>query len=312
LPRRTRREPRFDAAQRRAAVQAHTDPGTPDQDQRPCACGDHCEERTEKYSGGTRVITAKLGYRAFCDADRGRISDQLGELPGQYEQLAGEYRVLASAARQQHGKASAPPLLIRGDVDALMREMANRLASWANRVSGVARLAPVTSPDPVTLLREGARITAEAVDRLQEGTHLSALLALGPAPMGRSYPERVYARIRGDLPAGHWIIVEAGGYVTIRAGLDGAWAGLEILQLRHWCRAVLGETTPRPEDLLGVACYNCQHRRLRRADQDRADEREFYSVCRRCRHKMKPAEYRQHIVRLAAGQGGRRVTPVLQ
>jgi hypothetical protein len=82
---------------------------------------------------------------------------------------------------------------------------------------------------------------------------------------------------------------------------DGASAGLEILHLHYWNRAVLRETPSRPEELLGVECRSCSLLALRRAEPPwHKGDPEYYSECAGCGHLMTEDEYRTWVAQLAA------------
>ena len=82
---------------------------------------------------------------------------------------------------------------------------------------------------------------------------------------------------------------------------DGAAAGLEILHLHYWDRAVLRETPARPEELLGVECRGCSLLALRRAAPPwHKGDPEFFSECAECGHLMTEDEYRHWVSQLHA------------
>jgi hypothetical protein len=92
-------------------------------------------------------------------------------------------------------------------------------------------------------------------------------------------------------------------FAEIVCDLDGGDAGMEILNLRHLCRAVLGETRARPEELVGVPCRadGCGLRALARAEppSDPSDAG-HYSECLSCGDKMDDAEYGDWVALCAA------------
>ena len=97
-------------------------------------------------------------------------------------------------------------------------------------------------------------------------------------------------------------IVRVGAdFIGLEVGHDGAMAGLEILHLHYWDRAVLRETPARPEELLGVECKACSLMALRRAQPAwHSGDPEFYSECENCGDLQTEDEYRLWVGQLAA------------
>ncbi len=247
-----------------------------------------------------------LGYRAFCEPDRADIVTALAAFPDLYPQLhdeLGEASSQTSPVRSPFG----PQLPVRVDVDAVMRKLVVVLTSWEQRVRTVAQLAdPPKDNDP-------AAVVARASTTLHR--HVDALLSLEPEWMSRTVPAPRAGNDMVLIRREHWdpdanVLT---GDVTVLDRLDGAHAGLEILHLHYLCRSVLGEIEPRPENLPGVACYRCGHKALRRADPPAADESLLmYSQCKVCGHQLTEPAYRDHVKRLAALVGGRKLTPILE
>jgi hypothetical protein len=154
---------------------------------------------------------------------------------------------------------------LRGDVDALAREIAEVLLSWEERVRDVAgRNAPGTARPGGT-----ARAVSRAAGLLSDC--LTVLLALPPGPVTRS------------------VFTSAGRPDEIvLADLDGTGAGEEILSLHLRARSVLGETRRQAEIFDGVPCKSCDATgTLERAEPPSDPKREaMWSVCSRCRHMM--------------------------
>ncbi len=296
-----------------------------DHGQRPCARGDWCSARTVTYIDGKPRTEPARSYQSFCHADRGDILDKLTQLPGKYADLTDAIGEDAQGDGRRSGKMVAPPLPLRGDIDALMRQIVAVLASWHARIADLAQLTPV---DIETARLGGYETVRRAVDVIAgrnpdadvHQTRIDMLLGLQPAPMLRLVsiaPRRdddttipvLAAPIQDRFPGAD--VVRYGlDWVEIGTRLDGTHAGLEILHLQYRCRSLLGETRPQMERLVGVACYECGLKALRRA-QPPGDDRSiaFYSRCDACRHKMTEPEYRIHAERLAATVGGpKRVT----
>jgi hypothetical protein len=90
-------------------------------------------------------------------------------------------------------------------------------------------------------------------------------------------------------------------FATLWVQRGGADAGLELLQLHYWCRAVLAETPARPEELLGVECRECSLRTLRRAAPPWHDgDPGYYSECVECGDLMAEETYRLWTAQLGA------------
>jgi hypothetical protein len=270
-------------------------------DGRPCAQGEWCASAvTADTSDGPERIPLR-GPRAFCDPDRGKVETALNALPRDYAALAadlGSPGQAAGAVRSPFG----PRIPLRLGTEALMRSMTESLTSWHDRVAGIASLTP--PPDRDEEQRRIARdgwLTSRAVQVL--APRLDALLALPPEPMRRTATHHLVQLLGDDAPDG---TVRA-GYASLRPDLDGGDAGLEILRLHRMARAVLGETRPRPVELLGVPCRReeCDMRALRRADlPDDPGENPPWSECAECGDVMTEAEYRDWVKRYARWASG--------
>lgn len=291
----------------------HSDPlaVTGDEGQRPCACGAWCDsaEVTVLADGTTRRDPA-LGYRPFCDRDTRHIARALDDLPGQYERLGTE--IGNPARRGQLVRVPfGPSIPLRGDVDALMRYIAPVLAGWAARV----RLAlQHHQPDPRRRI-----ITLPAVEDAAGllAANLGPLLALPPGWTTRTFalhPGRHGAPALIDPGLAELLadceIVRIGvDFVTVLTRLDGANAGLELLDLHALARRMLGDTKPAPERLLGVPCrrQGCDLRALRRATLP-----PWWSECGACGDRMTEDEYRAWVRRCAVHERSIRRVPVLE
>lgn len=291
-------------------------PREPGDDDQPCARGDWCTGpgTVTRWRDGIRTVEPERGPRTFCETDRAEIRDALAGLPDKHLELQAELTEPATGRRHQEGKLTVAPLPIREDVDALMVLLVDVLSSWNDRVadlpsSGAWR---VTETNPRTRYRYGHKILTDAVDQLTP--RLTALLSLEPRPMDRTVPSA--ALMSDALPDDTTVVRVLGDLAVVRRRLGGAAAGLEILALHYRCLQTLGETKARPEDLDGVACYQCHQVSLCRADPpDRPGDVEWYSRCKRgsCGHRMTEAQYRVHVTRLAAAAGGRKIiTPALE
>ena len=87
------------------------------------------------------------------------------------------------------------------------------------------------------------------------------------------------------------------------------------LALRYLCRAILGETRAKPQELIGVPCRadGCGLRALVRAEppSDPADPG-HYSECMACGDRMGEAEYTEWTKLCAAYERNARSAPMLE
>lgn len=263
-----------------------------------------CASRTVTVEDGERVVTPALGYRAFCDRDWELIGTCLGDLPAIWLRLAAELHQPAVAETHVH-VPFGPSVPVRLDVDAAMRLTAARLAMWEARVRAAAGW---TSRNPFAAV-VSARAVAEAARTLAK--KLSVLLALQAAPATRNFPlnpgrHGQQASISPEIleEYGDAEIMHVGAdFIGLFVTHDGAMAGLEILHLHYWDRAVLRETPARPEELIGVECRNrdCSIRVLRRADPPwHKGDPEYWSECPGCGNLMTEDDYRLWTGQLAA------------
>jgi len=275
-------------------VRDHDDP-----DGRPCAQGEWCV-RAVTGAGGSRAPLR--GPRAFCDPDRGKVAAALDALPRDYAALAadlGSPGQAAGAVRSPFG----PRVPLRLGTEALMRAVTESLTSWHDRVAAVDHLTEL--PDRDHENRRTARdgwLVSRAVRVLSP--RLDALLALGPEAMRRAATHHLVQLLGDTAPEG---TVRA-GYASLLPDLDGGDAGLEILRLHRMAKAVLGETRPKPVELLGVPCRReeCDLLALRRADlPDHPGEDPPWSICNSCGDVMSEAEYRDWTKRYARWAQGR-------
>jgi hypothetical protein len=125
--------------------------------------------------------------------------------------------------------------------------------------------------------------------------------------MSRAWPLRDLER----LPEGATGIVHP-EHIDATVELSGADAGLEITDLRHVARAVLGETRSRPEELVGVPCRadECGWRSVYRAElPSHEGEPEWWTECARCGDRMTETDYREWVALCAAYERNRRKEP---
>lgn len=282
----------------------------PDDGWSPCAQGEWClAAAITRDPDGNLIRDPAPTPRAFCDADESRIRRELAELAAQYAHLAAEMRRHGPVPRFAARFPAGSKVLIRLDCDALMRLMAEILISWHERVAFAASLHfPPAGDDAGNLLRRrDSKAVSDAVTVLKE--HVPTLLGLPAEPVRRAVDLRDVA----DLPDDTAGIVHA-VYAETSLDLSGADAGLEILRLRYLCRAILGETRDKPEELLGVPCRDpeCDMLTLRRAEppSDPAVPASW-SECSACGDKMSEEEYRDWTKLYARWAQGRQA-PALE
>ena len=274
-----------------------------DEGQRFCARAEWCASSVIITENGETRREPALGPRNFCESDTRHIERCLEEIPEQYVHLFAELgrpSARGSAVRMPFG----PRVPIRVDVDALMKLMAEVLCSWHERVADVHSL---DFPSASETRRE-AQAVKRAVDVM--APRLSSVLALEPAPMTRAYDLRALESLPEDAPG-----VVHSVFAEIVLDLSGADAGMEIINLRHLARALLGETRAKPEELVGVPCRadGCGWRAVYRAElPSHEDEPAWWTECARCGDKMTEPEYREWTALCAAYERNRRTVPALE
>ena len=282
--------------------------GTMDRDeygQQPCRRETWCASSVivcDNPDGSGRRVP-EYGPRPFCQRDADLVQHSLEELPAQYAHLTAELgnpAVRAQPVRVPFG----PRIPLRVDIDALLRLIAESLVSWHERVAVVDHL---SFPEGhLARARRDGHAVERAVDVI--APRMAALIALPPEPMMRAVDLRDLAAMPDSTPG----VVHA-AFAEIVYDLDGGDAGMEILNLRHLCRAVLGETKAKPDELIGVPCRadGCGLRALVRAEppSDPAD-RGHYSECLACGDRMDETDYAEWTALCAAYERNRRREPV--
>lgn len=284
-------------------------PPAPDgEGQRPCARDQWCASSIVVFDGpnGTGRHAPALGTRAFCERDRLFVERCLSELPAQYLHLRAELGN-PSARGQVIRIPFGPRVPIRVDIDALMHAIAESLVSWHERVAAVASLNFPAGHDkhgnPLRR-RQGAAVK-RAADVL-EG-HLDALLALEPEPVTRACSLRDVLEMPDSVSG----VVHA-MFAEVNVSLGGGEAGMEILNLRHMARSMLGETKAKPEELVGVPCRadGCGWRAVYRAELPSSeDEPVWWTECARCGDRMSEETYREWTALCAAYERNRVKVP---
>ena len=253
----------------------------PSAGQHPCARADYCSGSTATIGeDGKTVKTPALCYAAFCQKCRNQVYRALTAIPELWVRLHQELGSKGQASERVTMSRSAP-LPLRADIDALLREHLDILASWDERVRQDAGL---TMPDTDEQRRRSdhGRLVASLARTL--AAHLDRLLELPADAMSRSYS----LHDLGKIPEGcHGRTHHIAGYAEVTVELSGADAGGEILALQYRSRSVLGET--RMVERLDVPCPDpsCDLLMLERV-QGSAYEAE----CRACGRLLNTAEYR--------------------
>src|SRR5581483_623081 len=161
------------------------------------------------------------------------------------------------------------------------------------RVRAAAGWTPLDTQE--TLARSWQATVEQACETL--GNLIWTMFGLEYEPMWRPKPSQ------RDIDAGVAPEVVLAVEESALVLLDGAWAGREILRIEYGARAVMLETDPQPEDLVGVPCRRpgCDHYALRRAAlPSHAGDTEFWSQCQVCGHLMTRADYDVWVGQLAA------------
>lgn len=273
----------------------------PDEDGlRDCARGGWCSGYKIITEDGKQKRTPGRGYQPFCPKDRRLIETDLSQIPAQFVFLAAEIGNPVKNG-QMIRMPFGPRIPIRIDIDTLMRAIVESLSTWHERV---AERDSLTYPYARTSKLQRQMIAVRNAERVLIH-RVDALLALDSQPAART------RRVRTERdPEGR-----ATEDITENEDLDGIDAGMEIFTLRYLCRAVLGETNARPEELLGVPCRReeCDKIALRRAELP-SDPKvpSWWSECWVCGDRMGEDEYREWTRWYAAWADGARTVPVLE
>ncbi|MEV7971270.1 hypothetical protein AB0O34_35545 [Sphaerisporangium sp. NPDC088356] len=214
---------------------------------RECARDRRCSDPRIVTTGRTTTRRPALTPRAFCDTDAHVIRRGLEELPAQWREIAASLGVKrqATGPKVTVSKSAALPLSL--GADEWLREVVYVLTSWEERVAHAAQLA---TRDTKETRRRPGRVVVPTAARMLAG-HVNVLLALPAEPMMRA----VSLKAAAALPPGtRGLVHEGAGYADVILDLSGADAGLDVLQLHHRGRRLLGETPPAVRRLHGVSC----------------------------------------------------------
>lgn len=281
---------------------AVAEPGTGGQ--KECARLEWCTGyRLVAGDGGAAERKPGLTYQAFCQPDTAVIASHLSPdrgLPAAWSRLEadlGDPARRAATVRVPFG----PRMVLSEYYDLLMRRIAEVLCSYEERVRTAARLVPLdTRASATRALRHGDAVVTDAARLLS--AHLSVLLALPVAPVVRHIPSAELRAITSPRPASplhaRWadatVCSVAYGTAVVIPVMDGAGAGIEILDLHRRCLSALGEIAAQPELLDGIPCRNCEVMGLERATPPADPGRPTaYSRCPRCADEMDLATYRE-------------------
>jgi hypothetical protein len=270
---------------------------SPESEGKPCARAEWCASADrQRLDDGTTRRTPVVTYRAFCDTDSDLIGRCLASFPDLHGRLAGhvgDFLTTEVLIRVPFG----PNVLIRVDIDGLMRHIVDVVMSWHERVADVDP--DLTPPDTQRTharelgIRSGSLLPHSCAVLAERRV---ALIGLAPGPMMRPQTSWLSSVVPDAVVHGAW-------RDGLLLGLSGADAGNEILRLDYLGRSALLETIPAPERLLGVPCRSCpgEPRSLRRAAPPQHDgDPEWYSECMICRDLMSPEEYGVWVKRNAA------------
>lgn len=272
---------------RRQPYWVHSDPDARPRPQQRCARAEKCAD-AETGDDGTQ--SGAWTERTFCDRDTRNISRCIAGAPEQWVTLHLEIGNKRQQAADRVSGSRTPPIPLRADVDALLREYVSVFASWDERVRAAAGL---TLPDTGLSRRRRDAVALAAAARLL-AAHLDRLLGLPAEPMARAVPLH---RIGDDVPEGvrGRVRLDA-GYADVPLDLSGADAGLEILGLHYRGRRLAGLTRRPAVVLSGVPCKQCDLVEL----AEPQDRPQYKSECGSCGHLMTAAEYSSWVGQYAA------------
>ena len=215
-----------------------------------CARGIWCAWRVTRWEDGQQIAEPAEAASSFCPRDEGLIGEYLAAMPRLYLLLAAELGRLRSAPLGVTGGTAESPVPLDLAVDALMRETADSLISWHERVAGEASLSPPEVRHAGWYVTDGPVQVRDACRAL--GRQLERLLDLPPDWMTRRMTIAAAWRLVSFGEEVTGLIRPSADYAEVDRVLGGAHAGLEVLGLRAAARRILGETKPRPDDLTGI------------------------------------------------------------
>jgi hypothetical protein len=242
----------------------------------------------------------------FCLRDYRHVARCLAEIPEWYVALRVELGSKRQQADDRVSGSRTPPVPLRLDFDATIRDMLLILCSWEERVRDAARLTPLET-EASRRRRDEVALPA-AVKVLTD--HFDTLLGLPPAPMARVWSLRA-AEEAPDGAIVNWH--RDAGYAEMCIDVDGTGAGLELVSLQYRARSALRATNPPPERLLGVPCKRCDHLSLERAAPSRSPEGpDYWSECSLCGNLLTRIEYLAWVRLYARWAEDQQVVPMLE
>ncbi|WP_326828703.1 hypothetical protein OIE13_22490 [Streptosporangium sp. NBC_01810] len=255
-------------------------------DLRECARADRCADPRLETVGGKTVRRGAFTPRAYCDSCRGIIERAIRELPAYWGRVYATLGQRGQSAGPKVSISKSAPIPISLAADELLRDVASVVVSWWERVATVARL---RLPDTGASQRLVSYDTVRAACSVL-AAHVDALLALEAQPMMRSLSLREAA----DLPAGTTGLVHRSAeYADVLLDLDGADAGLEMLQLHYRCRRHVGETSVSARHLPTPCQSPCGYKQL--YEVLNGDGEFDGAKCRQCGVVYTAQEYRDLV-----------------
>jgi hypothetical protein len=227
-----------------------TDTDTDTATARRCHRAEHCGNAASGPDGTLLGAWAEPGT-PYCHRCTQAITRTLTAMPARYAWLRWHIgrKPVTGQADPVTGTREAP-MVIRLDIDALIRDMTGVLGSWDERVADACGLdRPATA---ISRARRDEVAIPAACAAL--AVRVPALVALPAEPMTRTMTLR--RGMRFPEGATGWVHRTA-GFVRVYLDLSGADAGREILGLAWMSRRLLGETIPPPARLDGVPCKGC-------------------------------------------------------
>lgn len=264
----------------------HSDPNADDgfwkdEGMRECARKERCADPRVEAVDGRTVRFGAWTPRGLCDTCASLVERSLGELPDLWRRVHAELGTKTRASGPRVATSKSAPLPINLSADELLRDMVSVLTSWHERVAAVARLNGEVG-------RRVEHATVQAACRVL-AAHVGVLLALPADSMMRAMPLPAAAE---HVPLGALGLVHVGAeYADVIRPMSGTDAGLEILQLHHRARRLLGETRP-PARHLPTPCRCGWKQVFEVLDGDGQPDG---AHCRHCRTTYTPDEYRDLV-----------------
>jgi hypothetical protein len=259
------------------------EPGADDEGQRACARGERCASATSvRQADGSYKQQPALGYRAFCDRCRDMVMRCVEQMPGYLTDLRAQLGDKGRGSGPKVSGSRSAPLPINLNVEALVTDLVDMVASWAGRVALVAGLFGV---DADRRLRAYPDMPVQRMCE-QLAVHLDVLLGLGPQPMTRFVTMEDAAKLPPGTPGR---VHPFAGYAEVVIDLDGADAGLEFARVNSRCRFVLGLTGA--AEKIGGRCFSCEQIDVLVRPDGSAGLAD-YAECSACGTKYFGAEYK--------------------